>query len=105
MRAGRLRQVIAIKKPVTGRDAAGGILQTTTTFLSTRAHMAAATGREYWAAEHVSTSYDIVASIRYREGITDDMELHHGSDVYDIKSIVDPTGYKRELKILCVRHV
>lgn len=105
MRAGRLRHQIIIQQPVIGRDAAGGALQTVTTVATTRAHMAQATGREFWASEHTATEYDIVASMRYRSDISEGMSLVYDGNTYEIKSIIDPTGYKRELKVLCVRHV
>ena len=104
MRAGRLRHKVVIQKLDIGRDAAGGNVQTVSTVVATRANIAQATGREYWASEHTATDYDIVASMRYRTGITEDMQLIYGGNTYDIKSIIDPAGFKRELKILCVRH-
>jgi len=105
MRSGRLRHRVVIQQPDTGRDGAGGNLQTVSPVLTTRAHVAQATGREYWASEHTATDYDIVVSIRYRTGISENMQLVYDGNTYNIKSIIDPNGYKRELKILCVRHV
>lgn len=105
MRSGRLRHRVEIKQRTVGRDAAGGSLQTLSLIASTRGHIAPATGREFWAAQHVATEYDAVISMRFRTDITEEMELHIKDRVYDVKSIVDPTGYGRELKVLCVNHV
>ena len=105
MRAGRLRHKIEIQQIDTGRDDAGGNLQTVTTVLSTRARADQSTGREYWASEHTATEYDVVFTIRYRTGITENMLVAYDGGRYKIKSIIDPSGYKRELKILAVRHV
>ena len=104
MRAGRLRHIIEIKQPVTGRDGAGAALTTLTTILRTRAHMGVTTGKEYWANDYVATEYDVVAVMRYHAVIKEDMQLHYDGDVFDIKSILDPTGYKRELRVFCKRH-
>jgi|GEM_PF-5701592 len=105
MRSGRLRHRAEIKQRATGRDEAGGAIQTPTLIASTRCHVGVSTGREYWANEHTATNYDAVVSMRFRTDLKEDMELHVNGKVYNVKAIIDPTGYKRELKVLCVRHV
>lgn len=66
--------------------------------------------KEDWQGDESRESNREVASvstkwrIRYRADVTPDMEIVHGSDVYDIFSVLDFDGTKREL-ILTSRKV
>lgn len=104
MRAGRLRHRVIIKQPATTRDAVGAPTETLSTIATVWANVGIASGRERWANEHTVNNYDAVVTIRYRTDIAEDMRVIHDSRELDIKAIIDPTGLKAELKLLCVDH-
>lgn len=105
MRIGQLKHRVVIKQPDTGRNVSTGEpVQTLTTVATRWAKVGFASGRERWANEHTINNYDAVVTIRYLADLSENMQVHHDGRVLDIKAIIDPTGNKTELKLLCVDH-
>lgn len=103
--SGQRRHRITIKKPVTGADeTTGEALQTLTDVATVWSKITFGSGREKWANDHTLNEYDAVITIRYRTDLLEDMQAHYGSDVFEIKSIIDPFMRKEELKLLCTRY-
>ena len=102
MRAGRLNRQVIIKEPiVTGHDTAGAEEIEFLVFAKPWARVDIISGSERWANEHVATKYDAVVTIRYREGLQENMRVHDGDRVLEIKAFFDPYSNKTELKLLC----
>lgn len=65
--------------------------------------------KQDWQGGEISEGKREIASvttkwmIRYRTDVTSDMQVVHGSDVYDIASVLDFDGRKRELVLLSRR--
>lgn len=104
IRAGRLRHSVVIKQLTQGRGPAGEALTTTTDVVTIRAHVGVISGRENWANEQTKNSYEAAITTRYTDLIKEDMQAHYDGKVMDIKAIIDPSGYKKELKLLVTRH-
>jgi SPP1 family predicted phage head-tail adaptor len=56
-------------------------------------------GREYFAAEAAHSKVEIKFRSRFTPGIDNDMRIRHGDDDYEILSVIDVQGLKRELLI------
>lgn len=104
MRAGLLRHRVIIKRPESGRDAAGAAIDVLVVVATIWANVGFASGRERWANEHVLNSYSAIVTVRYRADLREDMEIHYDGRVLDIKAIIDPFGNKAELKLMCTDH-
>lgn len=67
--------------------------------------------KQDWSGTEMTESGRETASVltkwitRYRAGILPDMELVSGSDVYNIQSVLDFDGTKREMVLICQRVV
>lgn len=105
MRAGRLRHRITIRQRSTGKDAAGAPVDTWIDVATIWSRVEIVSGRERWASEHTANSYSAAISIRNRTDLKEDMRVIFGSRTLDIKAIIDPNGYGKELKLLCVDYV
>lgn len=107
IRAGKLRHRIQIMQPPTGRDAVGApaeIAGTPVLFAEVWAEVNTNPGRERWTDEHVTNNYDAIVTIRYRDGIKENMFFTWKGKTYDIKSSMEPYGMGDELKLMCTNH-
>ena len=58
-------------------------------------------GNEYFTALTNDTKVEVKFNMRYIPGITNDMRIKHGNDVYEILSAVNVKGLNRELLCYC----
>jgi SPP1 family predicted phage head-tail adaptor len=61
-----------------------------------------ARGREYYEARAIRDDESIKIVIRYRTGITHDMQIQYRTHTYNIQSIVDPYEDHESLELYCV---
>lgn len=97
---GRLRQRISIESattPTTG--------ETTPSFTTYAANVPAevieTSGGEYIRGRQVEAGIVAMVTIRYRSGLDPTMRIKYGTRYLNIGSIIDPTGYRSELLIMC----
>ncbi len=58
-------------------------------------------GNEYFTALTNDTKVEVKFNMRYVPGITNDMRIKHGNDIYEIISAVNVKGLNRELLCYC----
>lgn len=110
MRAGPLRHIVTLQRPVNTQTASGSVRDDFEDWLvDIAASVEEVSGRESWVAEQVAAEVDARIRIRYREGVTAQMRVVHkiqpgsptGIDVYDIVAPVKADGRKEELHLMC----
>lgn len=103
MRAGALRHFITIRQPVETQDGAGGLLTSWQNVANVWAEVVDLSGREYFSAQQVSSEVTTRIRIRYRSGVIPKMQVKDGDVDYDILAVLDPTGRREELHLMCRR--
>lgn len=104
MKTGDLRQRVTIEQKTAFQDANGEEQITWTTWATVYAAVEPLSGREYLAAGTQQAAIDTRIRVRYRPGITTDtMRVAHGSDVYDIESVIHVQERNREVQLMCRR--
>lgn len=104
MRAGQLRQRIAIEEKTAVQDANGEETITWVNWATVYAAVEPLRGDEYLAARTQAASVDTRIRVRYRDGVTTDtMRVAHGADVYDIEAVLHLQERNRELQLMCRR--
>ncbi len=58
-------------------------------------------GNEYFNALTTNTKVEVKFNMRYVPGITNDMRIRHGDEIYEILSAVNVKGLNRELLCYC----
>lgn len=58
-------------------------------------------GNEYFNALTLNTRVDVKFNCRYIPGVTNDMRIRHGNEVYEILSVINVKGLDRELLCYC----
>lgn len=99
MKIGRMRYRITIQSPPATKNTFGEMTGSWTTFATVWASKEPLLGNEYFAAESAQSKVEVKFRIRYRSGVTNTMRVVEGSDTYDILSVVDVMGLKREMLI------
>lgn len=95
------RHRITIQEQKTIRDEFGQPTQGWFDVMTVWASVEAVSGREYWAAQQVVDQSDHRVTIRYRPGITPTMRVLHDGRQLDIQAVLDRTGEKRWLELMC----
>jgi SPP1 family predicted phage head-tail adaptor len=88
MKPGELKHSIIIQAPTQTVDTSGAPTETWTNLVTARAKRMATGGGEFWAAQKMNENTQAVYTIRYYPNLSTKMRLVHGSDNYDILSIV-----------------
>ena len=58
-------------------------------------------GNEYFNALTTDTKVEVKFNMRYVEGITNEMRIQHGLEIYEILSVVNVKSLNRELLCYC----
>lgn len=58
-------------------------------------------GNEYFSALSLDSKVEVKFNMRYVDGITNDMRIQHGEDVYEILSSINVKSLNRELLCYC----
>lgn len=103
MRSGLLRHRVTIERATEGTaDAANEKPLTWSTLRTVYASMTFASGREGFSGDTIVAAGSYVFGLRYPAGITvtpaDRLTL--GTRIFDIDSVADPDGGRRELQIV-----
>lgn len=96
------RHKIDFLKHITGYDDYGEPLDTWEPFRTgIWASKEPLLGNEYFNALTTDTKVEVKFNMRYTEGIINEMRIQHGSEVYEILSVVNVKGLSRELLCYC----
>ena len=101
MQAGRLNSVIEIQQLTAGQDALGQPVQTWTAVATVRADVRDLSGREFFSAQAAQSGVTAKIRIRYRADVTAAMRAVAGTKIYNIQAVLDTSGKKRELTLMC----
>lgn len=103
MRAGRLRHMITIQRPVKGKDGAGAPITTWENVASPRAGVELLPGREYEKHRKDQTEAPARFLIRYIPGLDASMRISFDGKYYTItQPPLDPDHRHRELVIMAM---
>lgn len=58
-------------------------------------------GNEYFNALTADTKVEVKFNMRYISGVTNEMRIQHGDEIYEILSAVNVRGLSRELLCYC----
>ena len=103
IRAGRLRHRVEILRKSTVQAEHGHFTGEPTVERTARASIEPLNGREFFAGEQVNAETDTRIRMRFFEGLLPQDQIRHGSELYDIKGIIDPLKKGRELVIMAAR--
>ena len=105
MEVGLFRHRIAIQQRDATKDAYGQAAQTWTTLYTTWAGIEDISGKELIAAMAINSELSTHIFMRWRAGISSANRILYQGIIYNIQAVVDPTGRKRELHIMCARNL
>ena len=108
MRAGRLRRFITIQHKVTGspaQDSLGQPNETWATYAQAYAGVEPLRGTEFFEAAQRQVQVDTRVIIRYHAGVTDQMRVVDGTDIYNIQAVIDTESRHVEMQLMCVKGV
>ena len=89
MRGGRLRQQIVIKELTESRSDSGAVVESWYPFATVRAAKDMPKGREAFTADQMTDTQQALFRVRYVAGIKPKMQIVHGCDTWDIKSVAE----------------
>ena len=105
MRAGWLKHRITIQSQTETRSASGQVNIDWADYLSAWASIEPLRGREYLEGRQAEASVDHRIRMRYRGGITPDMQVVYGSRTFQIVSVINVIEGSRELNLMCRENV
>jgi SPP1 family predicted phage head-tail adaptor len=103
MTSGTLRHSIYIEAGTETQNEYGEPVTEWHPVLATWARLEDLSGREYFSAKQVASDVTTRFRTRYFAGITSKHRLFLNGQQYDIESVQDPDGRRRELIIMAVR--
>jgi SPP1 family predicted phage head-tail adaptor len=101
MRAGPLRQRVTIKDKSVSQNTYGEEVITWTDVDTVWAAVEPLSGREFLEGKQITAEVSTRIRIRYRSGITPEMQVVFGSITYDIHSIIHIEEREREIHLMC----
>lgn len=101
MRAGTLRQRVTIQDKSVVRDSYGGETITWMNVAEVWAAVEPLQGREYIEARQAMAEVTTRIRMRYRSGITPEMRIEHGSQIFEILAVIHVKDLQRELHMMC----
>jgi len=101
MKSATLRKRVTIQRRSTAEDALGQQLLTWETIGTVWAEVEQISGRELLTASAERAENTARVTVRYRPDLVEKMRLLYGSIIYDITSVSDLDGRKRQLEVMC----
>jgi SPP1 family predicted phage head-tail adaptor len=102
---GDLRDVVTIQASGTDQDDIGDTVPSWGSFVTLRANVRDLSGRELIAAQAVQNQVTTLITIRWRDDIVPSMRVVRGADVFVIQDVLNPSGKRDWLQLMCVRGV
>lgn len=95
-----LNQRITVQAPVHDQDSETGDIETTwETFAELFAKAEPAVGREFEAAAAMQAEKPVKFTVRWRDGIEPTMRILWRGEIFNIRSVADIKGMRREMLI------
>ena len=101
MLIGKLRQRVTLQQRGNAEDELGQQVLTWSDIARVHASIEQLSGRELMTASAERAENTARITIRYMAGVVEKMRLLHGAVVYEITSVSDIDGRRRELQIMC----
>lgn len=101
MNPGRLKFRIRLESPGTTQNAIGETVAGWTHFATVYADIVDISGREYVAAGASQNTANTKITIRHLDGVTNAMRALHGSNTYNVESVLGQD--KKSLLLMCTR--
>lgn len=101
MEAGRLRHRVTLKSKSVTRDTFGGEVITWVTAYTVWAAVEPLAGREWLEGRQATAEVTTRIRMRYRSGITPEMQAVYGAHTYDVLAVIQPEENRRELQLMC----
>lgn len=98
---GDFRHKIDFLQRIAGQDDYGEPIDDWVVFKSAWASKEPILGNEYFAALTTDTKVEVKFNCRYIPGITNEMRIKHGNEIYEILSAIDVKSLHRELLCYC----
>jgi SPP1 family predicted phage head-tail adaptor len=98
-----MNERVTIQAPGVAQDENGEPVAGWTDVATLWAGVVDITGREYVAAGATQASAQTKITIRYTPGIVPAMRVVHGTNVYDVESVLGQ--YRKQLVLMCTRKV
>lgn len=105
MRAGQLRHQITLQQAVESQDAYGAVTVVWSDVATVRAAYEPQSGKEAYAEAQQQAEAVVRFRIRYRAGIVPKMRILFDGRVFDIQSVIDVYGRRKQLQLMAIEHV
>lgn len=101
MRSGRLRHLVTLEEPATGRATDGGMVAGWSVVDTVWAEVSDLSGREFLTAQehHAEVSTRVV--LRYRDDVRPSWRVVSGTRTLQVVAVVDPDGRSTRLELMC----
>ena len=106
MRAGLLRQTVDVKRRSTEKNSFGETVDEWVTIVTRRADIEPLSGKEYFANSGEDTNVTTRIRLRWEDAVADISpkdQIHHGTVIYNIKSVINQRELNRDLVLMCDR--
>ena len=101
MRAGKLRNLLEVVAPVVARQSDGGFENHPLVVGEVWGSIEPLSGGEQVVTQATEANATHLVTIRWMQGLTPKHEIRHGGRTLGIVDIQDPTGRRRELRLMC----
>ena len=107
MRSGSLRHRITIEKTTETRDSVGGVVDSWTDHITTRASIEPLAGREFFQSHETQSETTHRIRMRWQAGITPKMRVKYDdlknnvTRYFDIESVINVKELNREIHLMC----
>ncbi len=98
---GKYRHKITFLKNYGGKDGYGEVIDDWKEFTTAWASKDPLLGNEFFTALTTDSKAEVKFNSRYISGITNDMRIKHGEEVYEILSAINVKSLNRELLCYC----
>ena len=98
---GNYRHKVNFLKQSASRDEYGEPIDTWSIFKTAWASKDPLIGNEFFTAFTNDSKVEVKFNCRYTSGITNDMRIQHGTEVYEILSAINVKSLNRELLCYC----
>lgn len=101
MNAGELRCRVSIQQKVALRGRDGGEVPQWGTVATVWAAVEPMLGREFVEGRQLTAEVTTRIRVRYRAGLTPEMRVVHGDDIYEVVAVQHVRNERREIVLMC----
>jgi len=101
MKSGELRHYVTLERQTTTQNNIGEPIVTWIEFAPTYAKIEPLTGREYFSAKEKQNEVTTRITIRFVDGVTEDMRVNHNGRIYEIDAVLNVDERNERIQIMC----